>query len=239
MNESPVHDRPVHDRPVHDRPVHDRPVHDRSADTPVSRGRSGGLRRFRERPPADVQRCEMCAEPIGDAHRHVVNLESRALMCTCRGCALLFTREGAAGGRLRAVPDRFAYAPALGLSPQDWDELQIPVRMAFFFHNSSLGHTIAFYPSPGGATESQLPLAAWERLLAERAAVADVEPDVEALLFDEDACYLVPIDTCYELVGLVRMHWRGFDGGQEAREAIAGFFARLRARGRAVPGGER
>ncbi|MFB9964208.1 DUF5947 family protein [Sinosporangium siamense] len=176
----------------------------------------------------------MCAEPIGDDHRHVVNLESRTLMCTCPACCLLFTHEGAGRGRYRAVPYRYLYAPSLGLSPADWDELQIPVRMVFFFHNSVLGHATAFYPSPGGATESELPIPAWERLRAERAAVAGVEPDVEALLFDETACYLVPIDACYELVGLVRLHWRGFDGGQEAREAIGDFFAGLRARSRLV-----
>ena len=45
-------------------------------------------------------------------------------------------------------------------------------------------------------------------------------------------CYLVPIDACYELVGLVRMHWKGFDGGQEAWEAIDGFFDAVRERSR-------
>ena len=40
------------------------------------------------------ERCEMCAEPISDEHPHVVDLESRALMCTCRGCYLLFTAVG-------------------------------------------------------------------------------------------------------------------------------------------------
>ena len=51
--------------------------------------------------------------------------------------------------------------------------------------------------------------------------MTDLEPDVEALLVQRPAaasfeCFLVLIDACYELVGLVRMHWKGFDGGQEA-----------------------
>ncbi|MFD0803807.1 DUF5947 family protein, partial [Streptomonospora algeriensis] len=42
------------------------------------------------------------------------------------------------------------------------------------------------------------------------------------------------VDTCYRLVGLVRATWKGFDGGREARQAIDGFFADLRARSRPV-----
>ena len=200
---------------------------------------AGGLRRFREPQAGDVERCEMCAEPLGEHHGHVVNLESRALLCTCPPCHLLFTQKGAGRGRFRSVPDRYLYTGEFRMSPADWDELQIPVRMAFFFHNSALGRKVAFYPSPGGATESQLPLDTWERVLADNPMLAEAQPDVEALLVDRGddhgfACYLVPIDACYELVGLVRMHWRGFAGGTEAWEAIEDYFAALRRRGQDV-----
>ena len=50
-------------------------------------------------------------------------------------------------------------------------------------------------------------------------------------------CLLVPIDACYRLVGLVRMHWRGFDGGSEAWAAIDAFFAELNERARRLEGG--
>jgi Family of unknown function (DUF5947) len=200
---------------------------------------AGGLRRFREPPAADVERCELCGEPLGDRHAHVVNLDSRALLCTCPPCHLLFTRDGAGAGRFRAVPDRYRHTRGFRMSTADWEELQIPVRMAFFFHNSALGRNVAFYPSPGGATESQLPLDTWDRVLAANPAMADARPDVEALLVDRVAedrfdCYLVPIDACYELVGIVRLHWRGFAGGQEVWEAIDDHFATLRGRGREI-----
>jgi hypothetical protein len=224
-----------------------------------------GLRRFREPPRADAQRaysaqqnrqgqevqqdrqvaarCEMCAGPLGEDHGHVVDVDSRALMCTCRPCRLLFTRRAAARGRYRAVPERYLYAPSFRMSAADWEELQIPVRTAFFFRNSALGRTVAFYPSPAGATESLLPLDTWERVLGANPALADAEADVEALLVDHRpggfSCHLVPIDACYRLVGLVRLHWKGFDGGREAWDAIDGFFAELRSRARAVgPGGD-
>jgi hypothetical protein len=192
-----------------------------------------------------VEKCEMCAEPIGEEHGHVANLEDRRILCTCRPCTLLFTHEGAGSERptdgdspmrrFQAVPERYRYDPDFAMSEGDWDELAIPVRMAFFFRNSGMGRTVAFYPSPGGATESELSLDAWIRVLAANPAVADVEPDVEALLVDrETGAYLVPIDVCYELVGLVRLHWKGFDGGEEAWEKIDAFFAGLRERGERV-----
>lgn len=208
---------------------------------------TSGLRRFRkadtpepepEQAPPIVtgeQRCDMCAVPVTEAeHSHVVNVESRAIMCTCRGCYLLFTQRGAGGGMYRAVPQRYLYEPNLVLGEAMWESAGIPVGMAFFFTNSVLDKTVAFYPSPAGATESLLPLDAWTTLLADNPGLADVEPDVEALLVNRTAtgftCYLVPIDTCYELVGLIRLHWRGFDGGSEARDAIDAFFGQLRER---------
>ncbi|WP_329429100.1 DUF5947 family protein [Streptosporangium sp. NBC_01495] len=217
-----------------------------------------GLRRFREPPRADrpagspmtpvtpMTLCELCAAPAGEEHGHVVNVESRGLLCACRACYLLFTRDTGGRARYRAVPRRYLHAPRFLLDAADWDEMQIPVRTAFFFRNSAMDRTVAFYPSPAGATESLLPLETWRRVLAANPAMADVQPDVEALLVDRRpdggfACHLVPIDACYELVGLVRLHWKGFDGGQEAREAIEGFFADLRERGHTVPpvrGGE-
>jgi hypothetical protein len=218
---------------------------------------SSGLRRFVDPPPepepdvpvpgaearkkpraAPGEACEMCAEPIGDSHSHVVNLESRQIMCTCRACYLLFTHQGAAGGRYRAVPDRYLHDQAFGLGEGQWDALQIPVRVAFFFLNSDLGRVVAFYPSPAGATESLLPLEAWADVVAANPVMTDLAPDVEALLVRRAGqgfeCFLVPIDACYELVGLVRMHWKGFDGGQEAWEAIDGFFDAVRERSRPV-----
>jgi hypothetical protein len=204
----------------------------------------------RPQPPAG-ERCEMCAEPIGEEHPHVVGLESRALMCTCRGCYLLFTAEDAEL-RYRAVPDRYLAFPDFGLGGGEWDELQIPVGLVFLFFNSVQERTVAFYPGPAGATESELPLEAWQRIVAANPELGLLRPDVEALLLrgpDRDAgsdadsdsdggavtAHLVPVDACYELVGRLRALWRGFDGGQEAHTAIEEFFARVRDRSRPAP----
>jgi hypothetical protein len=183
----------------------------------------------------------MCTEPIGEWHGHVVDVEGRGLMCTCRPCALLFTKEGAGGGRFRAVPERYRYAADVPLAAATWDSIGIPVAMAFFFTNSALGQTVAFYPSPAGATESLLSLEAWTDLLAATPTLADLLPDVEALLVHKGDSgfefFAVPIDACYQLVGLVRMHWKGFDGGEQAWTAIHEFFAGLRERSELVAPG--
>jgi hypothetical protein len=211
----------------------------------------GALRRITRTRPAPVagERCEMCAEPIADQHQHVVNLDSRALMCTCRGCYLLFAVDGAEQ-RYRAVPDRYLAFPDFSLGPGQWDELEIPVSLAFLFRNSLQERTIAFYPSPAGATESELSLAAWTAVVAANPQLALLEPDVEALLIrapdrgrgtegDDFTCHIVPIDACYELVGQLRRLWRGFDGGQEAHQAMDAFFATVSTRSRPAPPADR
>ena len=186
------------------------------------------------------ERCEMCAEPIRDEHPHVVDLESRALMCTCRGCYLLFTAEEAQL-RYRAVPDRYLSFPDFALDARQYDELEIPVGLVFLFNSSVLDRIVAFYPGSAGATESELPLEAWARVVESNPQLSLLRADVEALLLrgtdrgSEFSCYLVPIDVCYALVGQLRRVWRGFDGGSEARQAIDDFFADIAARSRPAP----
>jgi hypothetical protein len=40
----------------------------------------------------------------------------------------------------------------------------------------------------------------------------------------------VPIDECYRLVGLIRVHWKGLSGGSEVWREIRKFFDSLKAR---------
>ena len=192
------------------------------------------LRRFAQARAVDPQeRCDLCARPIEADHSHVVNVESRAILCACRPCYLLFTQRGA--GKHRAIPERYRHVPELVGGAAFWVSAGIPVRMAFVFTNSELGSPVAFYPSPAGATECLLPIGSWPTLLADNPEVADLEPDVEALLVSQDGDrfegFLVPIDACYELVGLVRTTWKGFDGGELAWRRIEEFFTALRERG--------
>lgn len=181
--------------------------------------------------PSPYERCEMCAAPVADDHQHVVNVASRSLLCTCRPCYLLFPDDGAELTH-RAVPDR--YLSFADLPTPVWDQLELPVGTAFLFLNSTLNRVVAFYPGPAGATESDLSLEAWQGVVDAAPGLATLRPDVEALLVNavdqSIEAFLVPIDVCYELVGHLRMLWRGFDGGQDVRRRLADFFDMVRTK---------
>jgi len=203
------------------------------------------LRRYataRSRRPgwAVGERCELCAAPLDSAHRHVVDLDRRSICCSCRPCALLFEQPGAGAGHYRTVPTRVCTVPE-PFDRERWDALSIPVGLFFVFFNGALGRWVVTYPSPAGPTESELPLEAMDDLVASSRLLREVQPDVEALLVrsprggGEPEAMLVPIDACYDLVGIVRRDWKGFDGGDEVRAKMGAFFGALRKRSRPLP----
>jgi len=190
----------------------------------------------RDRGRDQSARCELCSAPIGGGHRHVVELERRALRCACAACSVLFRDAGAGAGRFRTVPDRVLVDPTSAPDDAAWAALGVPVRLAFILFSSAADRAVAFYPSPAGPIEAPVAAEAWRALVAASALARSLEPDVEALLVRRErsgapACFVAPVDACYELVGLVRRHWRGSAGGDEAWRPIDDFFARLRARG--------
>lgn len=203
------------------------------------------LRRFLvdsvDREPAP-EVCEMCATPVPALHPHLVQVAERRMICACGPCGFLFSNPGAGKGEYRRVPDRYLSDPDFTLTDAQWDALQIPVGMAFFLNNSAQDKIIACYPSPAGATESELDLEAFSTGVGAGRLGAELTPDVEALLVRKamsgpgsadraempSECLLVPIDACYRLVGIVRLNWRGFDGGPEAWHEIDAFFDAMR-----------
>ncbi|HET7814256.1 MAG TPA: DUF5947 family protein [Candidatus Baltobacteraceae bacterium] len=182
---------------------------------------------------AGAEVCEMCATPIDERHPHLVDMRDRRLLCACRACHMLFVPDGAAQGRYRAVGTRVAALPRSLIDGPQFDALQIPIGLAFLFFNSATNRVEAFYPGAAGATQSELSMDAWTMLVSEEPLLQTMQPDIEAALVyrrrgGTSEAYVVPIDACYELVALVRMAWQGFDGGDDARERIEGFFARIR-----------
>ena len=213
----------------------------------AERLRAFAARRNRQ---AALEVCELCGAAIEEEHGHLVNAANRALLCACRPCYLLFTHDGAGGSRFRAVPQRYLAVPELASAAAVWESLNVPIGLAFFFKNSATGRTAAFYPSPAGATESELPLDAWGSVVGEVPALSTLEPDVEALIVrrrlaspmwggdnispaGSDA-FVVPIDVCYELVGRIRRAWRGFQGGDDVWREIDAFFERAADRARSA-----
>lgn len=178
-----------------------------------------------------IERCELCGETLPSSHAHLVDVAQRTLACACRACGLLFD-DGR--GRYRRVPERCVRLDGFVLDDAAWAALGVPVDVAFFFHSTAAGRVVGFYPSPAGAVESLLPLDAWAAVAAANPVLATMEPDVQALLVNRirgaQATWLVPIDACYRLVGLVRTQWRGLAGGSEVWAAIARFFDELAER---------
>ncbi|HEV7529548.1 MAG TPA: DUF5947 family protein [Solirubrobacteraceae bacterium] len=189
--------------------------------------------------PADAQEhCELCNAPIPAVHRHMLELSSRELVCACRPCSVLFDRDGAGGGHYKLVPERRLRLDDFAIDDAAWEQLRIPVDMAFFFHSSAAERVLAYYPGPMGPTESQLQLSAWREIERSNPLLAGLEPDVEALLVnrvgDDHGHWLMPLDECYRLVGVIRMHWKGLSGGKQVWQEIERFFAELDRRARSA-----
>jgi hypothetical protein len=198
----------------------------------------GALRRIGapspEPPVPEVERCEFCAADIGERHGHVADIDQHRLLCVCRPCYLLFAPRGAGGGRYRGVGEEVRRVSDLALDEARWDALGIPVDVAFFFEQTGAEQPLAFYPGPAGATESLLDLRAWVDVIRENPVLGRLHGDVDAALLRRHdgafSCHVVPIDLCYELVGIVRRSWTGLGGGPEVWRQIDAYFTSLDAR---------
>jgi hypothetical protein len=191
-------------------------------------------------PVAEV--CELCQAQLAPDHRHLLETERRRIVCACEPCAMCF--QGVVGGRYRLIPRAARALDNFSLDDAQWESLALPINLAFFFHHTPAGRVVALYPGPAGAVESTLPLPTWQDLVQANPGLATMETDVEALLVNRigpvPRHFLAPIDACYRLVGLIRLHWRGLAGGVDVWREIAQFFAALEPAGRpaeAVTGG--
>lgn len=193
------------------------------------------LRQFVRKRPM-VERCEMCSSELPGEHQHLIDPAARKLVCACDACAILFSHQSST--KYRRVPRRIRFLPQFQMTESQWDGLMVPIEMAFFFKGGILGKVAAFYPGPAGATESLLSLEAWGDIERANPALREMEPDVEALLANRVGAtrgvaaqyYIVPIDECYKLVGLIRLHWHGLSGGTEVWREVGKFFSGLKER---------
>lgn len=196
-------------------------------------GAFASLRRFAGTAPR-IERCEMCGAAVEIAHPHLLDRTTHAIVCACNACALLLSNQQEARflripPEVRAVRDLVSDEVQAGF---EWEALALPIDLVFFIRRAD-GRLLAKYPSPAGAIESSLPVEGVERALASSSA-AGMQPEVQALLVSriagDEAAFVVPIDECYRLTGLIRMKWHGLSGGADVRIAIRDFFAEMHMR---------
>jgi hypothetical protein len=197
-----------------------------------NRGSLLALQRLAQsRKPREI--CELCSVELSSSHRHLLEVAKRQILCACPPCALRF--ENVMGGRFKLVPRDARELPGFQISDAQWEGLALPIALAFFFHSTPNGRLTAMYPSPAGATESLLPIERWQSMVCSEPRLEQMQPDVEALLVNRTknrhSYYLAPIDSCYELVGLIRVHWRGLSGGEMVWRELDRFYEKLRSGG--------
>ena len=183
------------------------------------------VRKTRE--PAQV--CELCAKPLAPEHAHLLELEARRITCACEACSILFS--GSTRQRYRRIPRDVYRLDNFSMDDHEWESLLIPINLAFFVYSSEAKKMVAQYPSPGGVMESSLDLEYWSVIVGRNPVLTRIEPDVEALLVNRigqlPEYFRVPIDKCFQLVGIIRTHWRGLSGGEQVWKEIDKFFHEL------------
>jgi hypothetical protein len=181
---------------------------------------------------ASLELCDLCGKELDHDHRHLLHLVDRRILCTCESCLALRGGEP----ELRPTGTRTVWLDDFVLSDELWASFGIPIGLAFFIDSSASGGIVALYPSPAGATESELAIETWRDLRTENPVLMGLEPDAEALIVnrmaDPPKHAIAPIDECYRLVGMIKVNWDGISGGTGVERAIDSFFAELEERAR-------
>ncbi len=179
--------------------------------------------------------CELCVSGLSVDHRHLLHLDERRILCVCETCWSM--RSG--DPELRPCGSRTLRLDDFVMPDDVWAAFDMPTGLAFLMRSSVSGTVIALYPSPVGATECELPLDAWERLVERNPILERLEPDAEALVVnrlekagggDGGQHLLVPIDQCYRLVGAIKESWEGISGGDAVERSVSTFFTAMHER---------
>jgi hypothetical protein len=202
--------------------------------------RPGGVERANTTPEGPAsdggtdEVCDLCGITIPERHRHLLQLVERRIECACESCWNV--RSG--DPEYRPVGNRTLWLPDLDIPDDLWASFQIPIGLAFFMDSTVTACVVALYPSPGGATESELHFESWNRMRELNPVLRGLEPDIEGLvvnrLAEPPAYAIAPIDQCYALTGAIKRNWEGISGGPGVAEAVTAFFAELRSEGALV-----
>jgi hypothetical protein len=182
----------------------------------------------RPAPVEETEKCEICGNSVADDHRHLLELNERRILCACEPCIAM----KAGLDSYCPVGTRILWLDDFQFSDELWAAFQLPVGLAFFLRSTGTNTVVALYPSPAGATECELHLESWQKLVELNPILNDLEADGEALVVNrmggEHQHAIVPIDECYRLVGLIKSTWEGISGGDAISNAVPKFFTYVR-----------
>ena len=159
----------------------------------------------------------------------MLNLYERQIVCVCESCWALRSGEP----EFRPTGNRTLWLEDFRLPEEIWAQFRIPIGLAFFMHSSVTKCVVALYPSPAGATESELHFETWNRLAEMNPVLkrpragrggADRQPDGgHAGVRDRADRPLLHARRSRQGA------WEGISGGSGVEQAIEGYFDDLRA----------
>ena len=130
-----------------------------------------------EEQDADAERCDLCGITLpGRPPPPAPPRRAPDRVCVRE---LLDVRSG--DPEYRPAGNRTVWLPDLDVPDDLWASFQIPIGLAFFMDSTVTSCVVALYPSPAGATESELHFESWRRMRDLNPVLDGLEPDIEGL----------------------------------------------------------
>ena len=124
-----------------------------------------------------------------------------------------------------AYPPRVRFFRSFRMTDAQWDALMIPIGIAFFSRSSRSNRVWLSIRARRGRWNRCLSLETWDEIEQRKSDIAHDGSDVEGLLVYRVGTareyYIIPIDECFKLIGIIRLKWKGFSGGMEVWQEIA------------------
>ena len=162
--------------------------------------------------------CDLCSAPLDSKACPPSRRRATQVMCACTPCAVLFTDSmtrfrGISSADVRHLPD-------CCLTHEDLGGVGYSDQSCFCVSFQRDRADDCLISKPWGRNRASLPADVWEEIVTHEPRLAKMQDDVQAFLVNRLAepyqYYMAPIDKCFELVGTVRLYWKGFTGGTES-----------------------
>ena len=155
----------------------------------------------------------------------------RRILCACATC----WAQRSGDPNLRPTGSRVVWLEDFSLPDELWARLEVPIGLSFFMYSSSVEAMVAMYPSPAGATESELKLdglggPARRSIRSSSRSSPTPRRSSSTGCPDQPSYVIAPIDECYAPRRRVKVNWEGISGGDAIERAVPTFFERLRQR---------